>query len=94
MGLAHLLTGEFEEAVRLCERSIAERRENVRAWQRLAAALGHLGRIEAAEAALGKVFELQPDFGAAYVRATYPFRDPAHTAMFCEGLRKAGWHGL
>src|ERR1700687_5300448 len=87
MGLAHLLTGELEEAVRLCERSIAERRENVRAWQRLAAALGHLGRIEAAEAALEKVFELQPDFGAAYVHATYPFRDPAHTAMFCEGLR-------
>jgi adenylate cyclase len=94
MGLAHLLTGEFEEAVRLCERSIAERSENVRAWQRLAAALGHLGRIESAEAALAKVFELQPDFGAAYVRATYPFRDPAHTTMFCEGLRKAGWPGL
>ena len=93
MGLAHLLTGELEEAVRLCERSISERRENVRAWQRLAAALGHLGRIEAAEAALEKVFELQPDFGAAYVHATYPFRDPAHTAMLCEGLRKAGWHG-
>jgi adenylate cyclase len=91
IGLARLLTGDFEEAVRFCERSIAERQEHVRAWQRLAAALGHLGRIEAAQAALAKVFELQPDFGAAYVHATYPFRDLAHAAVFSEGLRKAGW---
>jgi hypothetical protein len=28
------------------------------------------------------------------LNATYPFRDPAHTAMFCERLRKAGWPGL
>jgi TolB-like protein/Flp pilus assembly protein TadD len=93
IGLAHLLIGEFEEAVRLCEQSIAERREHVRAWQRLAAALGHLGRVPAAEAALIKVFELQPDFGTAYVNATYPFRDPAHSATLYEGLRKAGWSG-
>jgi adenylate cyclase len=93
IGLAHLLIGEFEQAVRLCEQSIAERREHVRAWQRLASALGHLGRVKEAEAALAKVFELQPDFGPAYVDATYPFRDPAHTATFTEGLRKAGWSG-
>lgn len=93
IGLAHLLIGEFEEAIRLCEQSIGERREHVRAWQRLAAALGHLGRVPAAETALAKVFELQPDFGSAYVNATYPFRDPAHSATLCEGLRKAGWSG-
>jgi hypothetical protein len=50
-------------------------------------------RVKEAEAALAKVFELQPDFGPAYVDATYPFRDPAHTATFTEGLRKAGWSG-
>ena len=87
------MIGEFEEAVRLCEQSIAERREHVRAWQRLAWALGHLGRIKEAEAALARAFELQPDVGLAYVDATYPFRDPAHTATFTEGLRKAGWSG-
>jgi hypothetical protein len=65
----------------------------VRACQLLAAALGHIGRVTEAEAALARVFELQPDFGSAYVDATYPFRDPAHTTMLTDGLRKAGWSG-
>jgi len=49
--------------------------------------------MKEAEAALAKVFELQPDFGPAYVDTTYPFRDPAHTAILTEGLKKAGWSG-
>ncbi len=93
IGLARLLVGELDEAVRQCERSIAARREHVRAWQRLASALGHLGRVDAARAALSQVNTLQSDFSAAYVAATYPFRDPAHTEIFCGGLRKAGWQG-
>ncbi len=91
LGLAHLLIGEFDTALRFCERSIAERRENVRAWQRLAATLGHLGRIDGAAQALAQVQRLQKDFDSAYVQATYPFRDPVHTTAFTDGLRKAGW---
>lgn len=91
LGLAHLLIGDFDTALRFCERSIAERRENVRAWQRLAATLGHLGRAEEARHALAQVHRLQKDFGSAYVQATYPFRDPIHTTVFTDGLRKAGW---
>jgi adenylate cyclase len=78
--------------VRALDRGAA-RREHVRAWQRLASALGHLGRIDAARAALAQVKTLQPDFSAAYVAAAYPFRDPAYTEIFCGGLRKAGWQG-
>ncbi|HZR02839.1 MAG TPA: adenylate/guanylate cyclase domain-containing protein [Burkholderiales bacterium] len=91
IGLVHLLLGEFEDAVRMCERALAEREENVRAWQRLAAALGWLGQTEKAQAALARVFHLLPEFGSGYIDATYPFRDPAHAAVLIEGLRKAGW---
>jgi len=77
----------------MCERTLAEHRDNVRAWQRLASARGHLGRHDEAAAALGEVYRLFPDFGPAYVAATYPFRNPADTAMFAEGLRHAGWSG-
>jgi len=77
----------------MCERSLAEHRENVRAWQRLASAKGHLGRHDEAAAALGEVYRLFPEFGSAYVAATYPFRNPADAAMFTEGLCRAGWTG-
>ncbi|HLH54540.1 MAG TPA: adenylate/guanylate cyclase domain-containing protein [Verrucomicrobiae bacterium] len=93
LGLCHLLLGDFDEAVRWCERAIAEREENVRAWQRLAAALGQSSRTEAAQAALGRVFQLLPEFGSRYLDTTYPFRDAAHTGILREGLCKAGWTG-
>jgi adenylate cyclase len=93
IGLALLLLGEFGEAVRMCERALAEREENVRAWQRLAAALGWLGQTEKAQAALARVFQLLPEFGSGYVDATYPFRDPAHATILGDGLRRAGWTG-
>jgi adenylate cyclase len=93
LGLAKLLTGEAEIALSFIERSLAEQPTNVRAWQRKTVALAHLGRIEQAEGALAQLFALQPSFSAAYVSATYPFRDPAHAAIFVDGLRKAGWEG-
>jgi adenylate cyclase len=93
IGLCHLLLGDFDEAVQWCERAIAEREENVRAWQRLAAALGQSGRTEAAQAALARVFQLLPEFSSRYLEMTYPFRDSAHTVILREGLRKAGWTG-
>jgi len=93
IGLAHLLTGDFDAAIRMCERSLAEHRDNVRAWQRLASAKGHLGRRDEAATALREVYRLFPEFGPAYVAATYPFRNAADSAMFAEGLRGAGWTG-
>ena len=93
IGLAHLMLGDYAEAIRFCERSIAENEGHVRAWQRLAAALGHAGRPEEAAAAFAQLLKLQPDFNAGYVVATYPFRLPAHFEGFREGLRKAGWSG-
>ncbi len=93
IGLAHLVLGAFEEAVRFCTRAVAEREENVRAWQRLAAALAHAGRDDEAQAAFARLLQLLPAFDARYVETTYPFRDPAHASMLRAGLRKAGWSG-
>jgi adenylate cyclase len=91
LGLVKLLTGDPEAALSFLERSLAEQANNVRAWQRKTVTLAHLGRIGEARAALIKLLELQPSFSAEYVSATYPFRNPAHAAMFADGLRKAGW---
>jgi TolB-like protein len=91
LGLAKLLTGDYPAALGFIERSLAEQAGNVRAWQRKTVTLAHLGRIEEAEAALAQLRKLQPDFSPEYLVATYPFRDPAHAAIFLDGLRKAGW---
>jgi TolB-like protein/DNA-binding SARP family transcriptional activator/Tfp pilus assembly protein PilF len=91
LGLAHFLLEESDEALAWFDRAIAEQPDYVRAWQRRVACLGHMERTEEASATLARVLELQPDFSAAYVESTYPFRDPAHAEMFSYGLRKAGW---
>jgi adenylate cyclase len=91
LGLAKLLIGEPMVALGFIERSLAEQPNNVRAWQRKTVVLAHLGRIEEAQGALAQLLRLQPSFSAGYVSATYPFRDPAHAAIFADGLRKAGW---
>jgi TolB-like protein/Tfp pilus assembly protein PilF len=93
LGLALFLLEESDAALAWFDRAIAEQPDYVRARQRRAACLGHVGRTDEASAALARVLELQPDFSSAYVEATYPFRDPAHAEMFSDGLRKAGWRG-
>jgi adenylate cyclase len=93
LGLAKLLIGEPDIALGYLDRSLAEQPTNVRAWQRKAATLAHLGRTDEATTALVRLMELQPNFSDEYVSATYPFRTPAHAAIFADGLSKAGWRG-
>jgi adenylate cyclase len=93
LGLAKLLVEEFDASIGFLDRSLAEQAGNVRAWQRKTVALAHLGRTEEAKYALTQLLKLQPGFSVEYVAATYPFRNPSHTAIFADGLRKAGWLG-
>jgi adenylate cyclase len=91
IGLVHLLLGDCETAVQFCKRAIGEQKDHVRAWQRLAAAYGCMGRLEEASAAFAQALALQPRFALAYVDATYPFRNRAHAELFIDGLKRAGW---
>jgi tetratricopeptide (TPR) repeat protein len=91
LGLAKLLVGEFEAALDFIERALAEQAHNVRAWQRKTVALAQLGRVEEARGALAQLLKPQPRFSATYLATTYPFRDPDHTTLMVEGLRRAGW---
>src|SRR5262245_23805810 len=93
LSLSHLLLDDVDGAVAAATDAVDRAPENVRAHQRLVAALGHTAREAEARAGLEKLLHLQPDFSDAYVRATYPFRLAEHRALFNEGLRKAGWKG-
>jgi adenylate cyclase len=64
------------------------------AWRGLASALGQLGRIDEAKAALARFLELVPSYTSeAAARAMMNFRDDALFQHYLEGLRKAGWQG-
>jgi adenylate cyclase len=91
IGLAHFLLGDCETAVQFCKRAIGEQGDHGRAWQRLAAAFGCMGRLEEARSAFAQAMKLQPRFANAYVQATYPFRNQAHAELFVNGLKRAGW---
>ena len=93
IGLVYLLTGDYACAVEYCERALVEQRDHLRALQRLAAAKAYLGRLEEASASFARVLKLQPQFSRAYLEATYPFRNPEHSRLLEDGLRRAGWNG-
>jgi TolB-like protein/Flp pilus assembly protein TadD len=87
-GLAHFAEGELEEAVSLFERTDSLNPEF--RWHRapLAAAYGHLGRIQEAKEALYKYRAGTASLGTVMFR--WPFKDPRVVDRFVEGLRKAG----
>ena len=93
LSLSHLLLGDVDRAVANAADAVHRDPENVRAYQRLVAALGHTARGAEARAALETLLHLQPNFSEAYIRATYPFRFAEHLELFNEGLRGAGWKG-
>ena len=93
LSLARLLLGDVDGAVAAATDAVHREPENVRALQRLVAALGHTAREAEARAALETLLHLQLDFSEAYIRATYPFQFAEHLALFNEGLRRAGWEG-
>ncbi|MFQ5927965.1 MAG: adenylate/guanylate cyclase domain-containing protein, partial [Terriglobia bacterium] len=91
LALSRFLIGDFEQAVESAKAAIQVQPGNIRAHQRLAATLGHLGREEEARAALEELLRLQPDFSRTFLDVTYPFKDPTHRELFLDGLHKAGW---
>ena len=93
IALANFLLGNFDDAVRYCQRALGEQRDHVRAWQRLAAIYGTMGRSEEASTAFGQVMRLMPQFDEGYLATTYPFRNREHADLLRHGLRQAGWSG-
>ncbi len=62
-------------------------------WSRnvmLISALGHLGRIDEAQAALDELLERIPEFSAQYALDYSPWHDDEHVRHLIDGLNKAG----
>jgi TolB-like protein/Tfp pilus assembly protein PilF len=89
LGQVHLLTGEFDEAVAWCERSLALNDHFPTTVGTCAAALALAGRMDAARAMMARLLSVKPHVTLSGMRRRY-VRDRLRWRNTIEGLRLAG----
>ncbi len=91
-GIAHveMIKGNFAEALRWAEKSLALNPQFIFTFWMLIAACGHLGRMDEARRWLARFRELGSEITVASIRAGQPTKDPSRMAAILEGLRLAG----
>ena len=94
-GLAKLYLGSYEQAIAWSRRAIEANRNHQHAHLYLAAALGHLGRLDEAHSAVKGALALNPTLtiAASSTILSTASDDPTHLVQlerFLEGMRKAG----
>ncbi|MEM8662701.1 MAG: winged helix-turn-helix domain-containing protein [Pseudomonadota bacterium] len=93
LGLWHMLDEEFPEATERLDRSHRWDPRYGRALQRQIALAGLRGDSESAASATEKLRGLGLPIDANVIAASYPFKNPAHGALFLDGLHRAGLQG-
>ena len=88
--LCHLLLGNFDEAILLADKAVRLQPGNVRARQRLVAALHLRGQSDNARAAALELSRIQPTLDVAYIDDTYPFLLSHERDLFLGALRASG----
>jgi adenylate cyclase len=89
IGLAHLSVHRYSEAVEWAQRAIQRHSANPDAHLVLASSMGHLGRVEEAQAALDAYRRLMPQ-RAERPDLIWHFKNDSDNNHFRDGLRKAG----
>lgn len=85
--LCHLLLDNLDEAISTAEKALRIQPGNVRARQRLVAALSLRGFADKAQAAAAELSRLQPTLDIAYIGDTYPFMLSHERERFIGALR-------
>jgi adenylate cyclase len=85
--LCHLLLDNLDEAIATAEKALRIQPGNVRARQRLVAALSLRGLSDRAQAAATELSRLQPTLDIAYIDETYPFMLSHERERFIGALR-------
>jgi adenylate cyclase len=91
IAMSYYFEHDYEATVAAATRLITDNPDHPWAYRWLAAALGQLGRVDEARAALDKAIEAAPDSFRLFAEQRMPWmRQAVHDHML-EGLRKAGW---
>jgi adenylate cyclase len=93
IAVAYYYERDYDKSAEASLRCLARYPGAVATYRWLAAALGQLGRMEEARAALDKALELSPRLFELYTRRRPPWHRPEDFEHMLDGLRKAGWQG-
>jgi adenylate cyclase len=93
IAISHYVDRNYTRCLEVVRRQLSARPDITVTYRWLAAALGQLGRIEEARAALAKAFDPSSPEPAVYGRNRVPWMRPEDHEHLLEGLRKAGWQG-
>jgi TolB-like protein/Flp pilus assembly protein TadD len=88
IAVAQMMAGRYEDALVAAQRSVALRGDQPHAYRVLAACHGHLGQVDAARAALDKMYQLSPNFSVENLRLS---NSAPLVERYLEGWSKAGW---
>ena len=91
IALSYYFERDYENAVAVARRLLADRPDHPLAYRYLAAALGQLGRTDEARDALDKAIVIAPDAFHLYVRHRMSHMRQVDYDHMLDGLRKAGW---
>ena len=87
---AHMILGDYREALAFAERSMALWPDFACNLWMLIAANAHLGRLDEARRFLGDLVRVNPGITVSRVWAGQPQMDPSRCAAILDGLRLAG----
>ena len=91
LALAHLVAGDYEEAVEWADRALHENPRAIAVIGFKTAACGRLGRVEDGRECVKRLNELRPGSTIANLKLlTSPTFSPEVLAVCVDGLRKAG----
>ena len=89
-GHAHLMMGRYEEAAAIFRQRIERERRTDASRALLAAALGHMGKIDEAREAWRDMLAINPKYSLEHRANVLPYKDPAQFERIREGLANAG----
>ena len=88
LGMARMMTGDYDEAVKFGRQAAREQPRNALAHRIIAASLALLGRTEEAHTAMRALLAIAPNLTMAHVFLAYD--DAEFVERYCRGLRAAG----
>jgi adenylate cyclase len=90
LGLANMMTGDYDEALKFGRQALQEMPRNAIAYRVVAASLALLGRSDEAHEAMRVLLTIQPNATMAGMRKYLPYRDAEFVARYHSALREAG----